>query len=248
MSYTKLLFIAFAGILCFCNKETAIQLRQEKAPEDAITTATVTIDEAQNEVLAFINSFDPITRADHSPRKIESYFSLGKHQNTKTNAENENAPFVHVFNFEDNQGYAIAAGDRRVSPIFCVTEKGCISQDSAIENPGLLIALTEIDTYYRLMTNHFIAEGDGDMPIPTHDESLPQLYPDDSLDVNNPPEYSYVYGNWEDYSITGTILPCQWEQTDPFNKNCTSSDGRPAYVGCVAIAVGQIMYHWGKRG
>lgn len=240
--------VVFTNLLCFCSKETPIQPKPERAPQDAITTAKMSIDDAQKEVLAFINSFDPITRADHNPRIIESSFSLGGHQDTKTSVENGDVPLIHVFNFENNQGYAIAAGDRRVSPILCITEEGSISQDSVIENPGLLVALTEIDTYYRLMTGLPVTDKDGAQVIPEHNLNPLQLYSVDTLDVVDPPaEYSYVYGNWEDYSETGTALPCKWNQTYPFNNNCTTSDGLPAYVGCVAIAVGQIMYHWGKN-
>jgi hypothetical protein len=43
------------------------------------------------------------------------------------------------------------------------------------------------------------------------------------------------------------LLPCTWNQDDPYNEMCpasTSGPGGHVYAGCVATAMAQIMYYW----
>ena len=251
MKHSKLLLLFAAALLFSCNKENSISFDDmEKAPIDAITSKVVSIDEAEKEVLSLLYMIDVKTRAGEPVRKIANRYSNGTAVGTRSENGEDDTPLVHIFNFEDNQGYAIVAGDRRVSPVLCLADEGNIEQDDVIANPGLLVALSEIDTYYRLLTGMPVTDAEGNtVTAEDYSQDLIQtieepILPDDPDDPDNP-VYSYVYGDWEDYSTTGTILPCRWNQTSPFNANCTTSDGRPAYVGCVAIAVGQIMYHWG---
>lgn len=231
-----------------CEKESSPLYPLEKAPDDAVTSSVLSIDDAEREVLSFIQMIDPLTRSGEPIRKIANRYSIGGFGITKADRDIEDAPFLHVFNFEDENGYAIVSGDRRVSPILCITDSGSLFENKVIDNPGLLIALTEIDTYYRLMTGLPVTDSEGNVVEASQyiqelrvDPSRPLLpYPDE-------PGHSYVYGDWEDYTTVGSVLPCKWNQTSPFNGNCTTKDGSPAYVGCVAVAVGQVMYHWKKN-
>ena len=254
MKHSKLLLLLAATLLLSCDKENSMSVNDmEKAPIDAITTMVVSIDEAEKEVLSLLNMIDVKIKSEASVRKIANRYSNGIAVGSKSDNGEVSTPLVHIFNFEDNRGYAIVAGDRRVSPVLCLADKGSIEQDDVISNPGLLIALSEIDTYYRLLTGLPVTDADGntvtadvysqylsrefDPPITDEDPDEP-VEPENSV-------YSYVYGDWEDCSTTGTILPCHWSQHWPFNANCTTPDGLQAVAGCVAIAVGQIMYHWG---
>jgi len=242
MKHLKLPLLVF--LLLSCSKENFKPLHEiEKAPADAIVTQTVSIDEAEQEVLALVNMIDCKTRAGQPVRRIVNRYSNGSIANARAGNEETDTPLVHIFNFEDNQGYAIVAGDRRVSPVLCLTDEGNLAQDDVITNPGLLVALSEIDTYYRLLTGMPVTDVDGNTV--TAEEYSQGHIPEIDIPIPDEPIVSYVYGEWEDYSTTGTIIPCHWHQYAPFNANCTTSDGRPAHVGCVAIAVGQIMYHWG---
>ena len=47
--------------------------------------------------------------------------------------------------------------------------------------------------------------------------------------------------------VKGSIINCTWKQSAPFNQECYTSGGQRALAGCVPVAVGQIMYYWGKN-
>ena len=43
------------------------------------------------------------------------------------------------------------------------------------------------------------------------------------------------------------LVTAKWNQSKPYNKDLDFGDGL-CYVGCNAVAIGQIMYYWGLRG
>lgn len=113
MKHSKLLLLFAAALLFSCNKENSISFDDmEKAPIDAITSKVVSIDEAEKEVLSLLNMIDVKTRAGEPVRKIANRYSNGTAVGTRSENGEDDTPLVHIFNFEDNQGYAIVAGDR----------------------------------------------------------------------------------------------------------------------------------------
>ena len=177
-------------------------------------------------------------------RRIESRYSSGGYNMTRSGESI--SPLVHVFNFNDNLGFAIMSGDRRVGPIICITEKGHLEPDTVIDNPGMAMYLANMDTYYRIKTGLPVLDEDGqevriEMPEYRYEEP-------DTADYNT--VITYDYGSWSVHSSNGSVLPCHWGQGTPsgdcFNANCFTSDGQRAWAGCGPIAVGQIMYYWGK--
>ena len=203
----------------------------------------VNIDEAERELKAYLDVLYPSTR-DGVQRIIESRYSSGGTSRTRS-GETE-SPEVHIFNFSDSLGYAIISGDRRVGPIICITEKGHLEPDSVIDNPGMAMYLANMDTYYRIKTG-----------LPVFDEAGHEVrleIPESRYEEPDTSDYhieiTYEYGPWGIASSVGTILPCQWGQGTPsgdcFNANCFTSNGQQAWAGCGPIAVGQIMYFWGK--
>ena len=200
-------------------------------PEGAVTGTDVSIEEAEKNLISFLSG-EPMTRSGKT-RAIASKFSLGGIV-TRADGETEEEPFVHVFNFDDNEGFAILSGDRRTSPILCVIDKGTLNEDTVVDDPGFAMMLSELDTYYRIKTG-----------LPVTD-----IYGNRGIVVDPEPDISrcdgYYYGDWETSSSAGTIIDCEWDQHEPFNEHCITEDGEQAVVGCTAIAVAQIMYYWGK--
>lgn len=202
-------------------------------PEGAVTGTDVSIEEAEKNLISFLSG-EPMTRSGKT-RAIASKFSLGGVV-TRADGETEEEPFVHVFNFDDNEGFAILSGDRRTSPILCVIDKGTLNEDTVVDDPGFAMMLSELDTYYRIKTGLPVTDIYGNRGIVV----------DPDPDISRPDEY-YVYGEWETLADTGTILECEWDQNKPFNEHCVTDYGASAAVGCGPIAVAQIMYHWGKN-
>lgn len=202
----------------------------------------VSIDEAEQVLLASLDVLFPSSRSGVQ-RTIESRYSSG---GFATRSGGTDSPLVHIFNFNDNLGFAIMSGDRRVEPIICITEKGHLEPDTVIDNPGMAMYLSNMDTYYRIKTGLPVIDSDGQevrLPIPDS-----RYATRDSAGHHT--VYTYEYGPWTVGSSIGTILPCQWGQGTPwgdcFNANCYTSTGQRAWAGCGPVAVGQIMYYWGK--
>ena len=186
----------------------------------AVHGTYVPIEEARSVLEDFLASGLPMTRGNVQ-RVIENSFSIG---GLKTKSGEGELPVIHIFNFKDSSGYAIMSGDRRIDPILCVTEKGTLSQDSEVDNPGLALALTELEDYCEMR--------------------LSMAEENDTSSVGY--EHTFEYDPWENYSTVGSVMNCHWDQYPPFNAACPIIDTVHAVVGCTATAVGQIMYDWGR--
>lgn len=198
---------------------------------------TVTIEEAEQTLLAFLSEDSAVTRSLGGREIVSRYPSGGP----STKSGDEESPLVYVFNFSDSLGFAIMSGDDRLPPILCVTEKGSLEQGATIECSGFAMMLSEIETYCRLKMGLPVYDTDGNelnLMIDTYEPDI-----DTASYVHN---YVFEYGPWQNYSTIGTVIPCEWGQDSPFNGNCITSDGYTAKVGCASVAVAQIMYYWGK--
>ena len=49
-------------------------------------------------------------------RKITDRYSIGRHSSNATKS-NDDVPYIHVFNFENEAGFAIMSADKRVTPL-----------------------------------------------------------------------------------------------------------------------------------
>ena len=153
---------------------------------------------------------------------------------------------MYVFNFDDDRGFAVASGDSRVQPVFCITSKGSLNKGDSITHPGLVMAFSRYDTYYRMSVGLPIIDKDGN-------RISPEEYGYNTkggVEPDNPylPGTIYEYSDWENYGTTGAIIDCHWDQDDPFNAECyTTLLHQQAVVGCVPIAVAIVMYYWGKK-
>ena len=234
MKRVGLLLLLLLPLCESCNKDRTTPSHTQLGDYSEVTNL-VTIDEAEKEVLSLVYSLDAESKAGGEARRIVSRYASGGEGVVKANGEIETTPLVYVFNFEDNRGYAIAAGDSRVSPVLCLTDKGNLNPDTVIDNPGLILLLSDLEAYYRSA-----ARSSSDIPTKRPVRPLDPPEEGGSLDY-------YVEGPWEYVDEVGTILPCHWDQYYPFNAFCKDTLYRPAFVGCMAIATGQIMYHWGKN-
>lgn len=243
MRYSLLILTSLLlTLLVSCGKQ--IDLDDDPFVSTQHLGTQVSIDEAELELLSALDILYPHTRS-HKQRRIVSRYSSIDLLNTRS--EEAKTPLVHVFNFNDSLGFAIISGDRRVEPIICITEKGHLDPNSVIDNPGMAMYLANMDTYYRIKTGLPVLDENGKEIKPEIPESRYQEPDTASYDT----DITYEYGPWEVASSRGTILPCQWDQGtyygNCFNANCFTSDGQYAWAGCGPIAVGQIMYFWGKN-
>ena len=231
MKHALRIFAAGAALLAVaCTKE---QSDGERIPESFPSDSHyVNVDEARAAVETMLGSMDPETRGGAS-----------------------DSPVYHVFSLGDGEGFALASGDDRTPPVFCITDSGTFEEIAETGNPGLGMTLLSYDINYR------VAVG---LPIP--DEGDGMIYPGEPgypsasaygsgggiTDVDI--DYGGGVGNnitrktypWELSGYKGTQVACNWGQGEPYHLMMPMiSANKHAYAGCGAVAVAQILYHYG---
>lgn len=200
------------------------------------------MDQAEEEVLKLVSIVDGNTKGRQS-RRIADRFSLGG-PNAKTKSEDCDDPLVYVFNFEDEQGFALASGDNRMPPVLCLTDEGTLTDTTSI-NEGALAMLSIIDTDYRMAVGLPITDYNGNtITAEQYDRPDNFLIDDEGSRGSSSPSTYSKYTSWTSNSPIGTRTSTRWGQRYPFNYYCKTSAGKEAYVGCVAVAVGQVMAYW----
>lgn len=139
------------------------------------------------------------------------------------NAQNEETSCYYVFNNGQNGGFVIVSGDTRTREVLAYSDKGTFDLDN------MQPAVAELLESY------------------AHD--IDMLGEDHSDGPSHSPMFS------PGAQTTTPILPlltCEWNQSSPFNQSCpiyTSSNGTKTrtYAGCVAVAMGQIIYFYRNR-
>ncbi len=219
-----------------CTRETS-----QSVPPFEDQSTFVSMSQAEAEVLKLLSVVDGEVKGPATKRRIVEKYSLGG-PDSVTKSDGIEDPLVYVFNFNDNQGYAIASGDNRMPPVFCLVDKGHLSDTTSLPE-GAIAMLSRIDTEYRMTVGLPITDYYGNTVTA-------EQYSEYGVNMIRPEDDETTYTLitlWHNGPIMGSLLSCRWEQTGPFNKYCKTSDGKDAYVGCVAVAVGQVMYHWGHN-
>lgn len=239
---TIILEMSVCLIILSCRKEGA---KQELIEIDQPTF--VSMDQAESEVLKLVSIVDGETKTGQSRRIVEKYSVGGPNAATTKSGEGEN-PLVYVFNFNDEKGFALASGDNRMPPVLCLTDEGNLTDTTSI-NEGALAMLSIIDTDYRMAVGLPITDNRGNtITAEQYTRPVNNLIDDEGGFGSgcNPSTYT-TYTSWTSNSPIGTRLSTRWGQRTPFNYYCKTSTGKDAYVGCVAVAVGQVMAYWKKN-
>lgn len=136
-------FLGLAIISLFvasCHKDTEIATSSEGLSNNqpAQNEYAISEEEALSNLEEFMHEFDASGTRSVGPRIVQSitpikYNSFVTRNNTSVDCEN----LLYVANFDNNQGYAILAGDSRISdPVIAVVDNGSLSDAtvySAIE-------------------------------------------------------------------------------------------------------------------
>lgn len=255
-------FIFLLSLLCFsmllsCTKQLPIgEPESDLKPVSTFVTEEMAIVEVEE----FLKHFEAQTKS--GKRTISNIYSSGGTSMTRSDSVSSNEePFVYIVNFANNEGFAIVSGDNRMSPILAIVDKGNLEQGDIIEDPGVIAMLGNIDVDYRMTVGLPVINPNGTLDYPlgmTEDGTY--VYPGSNnggntviqdgfitIGDNRPPVITYEYTGWENYTTRGNLVGCEWGQSrSPYNLYTYTADGRKAPAGCVATAVSQIMYYWGK--
>ena len=153
-----------------------------------------------------------------SPRKIALNESKVCKLDAKTRTSSDvNDTLMYVFNFEDNQGFAIISANKNTEALIAVTEKG--HYDPAVRSDN------ESFNFYMDMAKKHIAS------TPRFD---PGLIPDDPIYEIVDTTF-YLYGQLQ---ITPYVT-VKWGQQNPEGELCPNG-----ICGCVNTAIAQIMSYY----
>ena len=157
-------------------------------------------------------------------RKVKSVETL----NQSTRSASPESAF-YIVNYENNEGFALLSADKRLEPVFAISEEGSMNLSDTIYNKSLAYYIRGIESYA------------GAIPTgPNYPWTLDSLKiekPDDKITVLCQP----LLGT----ANTGSILPL-FHQRSPFNKYCFTPEGKEAPTGCAPLAAGTLMayYEW----
>ena len=188
-------------------------------PEELSTI--VSYEDALAEVNALLDYFEKDgsgLKTSNKRRNITSYYTTKSEEikvKSSSNSEEEEDYFVYVFNFEEDEGYAIISGDTRTVPVLAFAESGSLDEGVEVDNPGLMMFLANTET---VMHEFF--------------------RPMEPLDPWGGGTSSYTtYTSWVNNQVFGTQIAAQWNQWYPYNNLCPIVNGSRPPAGCVPIAV-----------
>lgn len=217
-------------IISSCSNEDTIA--EMPGYENTVQTTTkISIEEAQSDLETLIGDLyasNSRTGNNSNLKKIKSSYSLSVVPQNSRAGESETTE-IHIFNFENNEGYAIMSGDNRLPSLISITDSGTLEDDEEIDDPGVALFLEGMEN----LNND---RNQDNSHCPVFDDTDGSSNGGSSVNLYN------VYGDWKNivYNNYG-VCPVKWDQGSPYNNYCPIKNDIPTYTGCVATAVAQLM-------
>ncbi|HBX53593.1 MAG: hypothetical protein A2275_11840 [Bacteroidetes bacterium RIFOXYA12_FULL_35_11] len=137
-------------------------------------------------------------------------------------------PDFYIFNVNDNQGYVIISADDLVRPILAYS----IEQPFNLEKTPAPVTMM-LEGYGRV-----IQEAKSGKAV--SDDEIRSVW--GRFDYNSPQKATK-----ETTALVSPLLLTKWDQGSPFNIACpvdAAGDGGHVYVGCVAVAMAQVVKYY----
>ena len=178
----------------------------------------IPIDEAlANAEIMFARIGVKSTRASGRIKSIERF-------KTSTRSDISSTHGLYIVNYENECGFALLAADRRLSPVYALSEEGSLSLADTINNPGL--------NWY---INGVLPSLMNDIVAPIDTTALP-IFP-----IEKP--WSY-YEKYSDPLLKGFMA--KFHQYGPYYNYIQEIDNNHCPVGCLPLAIGTVVgyYEW----
>lgn len=217
----SLLFLTLGIVLFFSCTDDDSQV--ENVQSSNVSSFVVSPDSAiaiSNQAIRAISENNE-TRSSQSERQVSSVklVNLASNVVTRSQSGKEISSALYFINYKDNKGFAIVSRDKRLRPLYAVSDTGNIAISDTVANKNLAVFFQGVEN-----------------DIACQSERTPQL---DSIggkvSVTLPQVRPMI---WK--------APRLWGQGAPYNTYCFTKDGKQAQVGCIAVACGIIMtyYSW----
>lgn len=150
--------------------------------------------------------------------------------NRSTRSDSPESAF-YIVNYEDNSGFALLSADKRLEPVFGISEEGQLSLSDTISNKPLAWYIRKIEKVADEVVSSVNAPVTEGM-----DTVITPKEPDLVVVISWP----LIDSRWNK-----SIL-AKFHQRSPYNKYCFTADGKQALVGCGPLAAGTVMgfYEW----
>lgn len=182
-------------LMLSCHKEAEVSPSADPSPQEM--TNVVSYDEALAEVKSILGVLDVPTRGKTTQRTIASSYTLGGSSTWTRTSEGADSmatePLVYVFNFENEEGFALISGDRRTTPVLAITESGSLNPDEPVDNPGLALFLSLAEDYM----------------VSTMAATLPEKFKKPDPEEPGDPVYEYRSGPWTIAALFGTPIAAE---------------------------------------
>lgn len=219
-----------------CSKENVFVSQQD--------TFTIPKEEALANLRSLMSELDNDTKASAHEMAIAEFSVVSTNDlsiPTRSNGAIVTDSLLYIVNFENDEGFAVMAADRRIkSDILAVAERGHLSPSllSLAANPGQFISdstLAQTDSLFipSLIVSYLNNSGpdDGD-----HDGTNP------GDDGGNGGGGS---SGWSTYATVSPMIHNLWNQEYPFNtRTPLDNNGYNKPAGCVPVALGTIITYW----
>lgn len=115
------------------------------------------IEDAQKDLMDILGVVDGNNSRTSTTRSIDNVYTRNFSDNS---SRSDNGLDVYVFNFSDDQGFAMMSTDIRIPSLIALANKGSLNENDTVDNPGLKIFLEGATSI------------SGDLPIPDTFENL----------------------------------------------------------------------------
>lgn len=192
----KVFLLIFAVVLFACSNQNVNELDSQLSEKHQQSNIR-SFEEALQIAQASIVMVDGQTKTrTTSPRKIALSESKVYKLDTRTRSSSEmNDTLMYVFNFEDNQGFAVISANKNAEALLAVTEKGYYDPDIPSEVEGFNYYIEKAKEYLRSWPLIPID------PDSTYRDSI-VIAPDYSLEVG-----PYVSVTWGQIYPEGELCP-----------------------------------------
>ncbi len=152
--------------------------------------------------------------------------------NVQTRSGGDPACF-HIFNFENDGGFAMVSADDRTTDIYAYSDHGHLNTaDNVLKNSGVSVFMEGAVAYYNHEIDTFgLRDSLIQNPIDGPIIDLDQYTTIDTIDFHR-------------IACVAPMLTTNWGQRSPYNMFCPIIDNSDTPTGCAPIAMAQIMaYH-----
>jgi hypothetical protein len=221
--------LALAALVACTNNdfsEATVNTKPEKPQYDPNRRGyNEALEIAQNSI-NMLNSNDPTTRAVEPVRTINLKNGVKAYRQPVTRSNgtaSTNDTLLYVFNFNDDQGFAVVSASRQTDGLIAVTESGYYDPNVPTGNPGF-------DTYMQ-MAKTYVAYKDKTSLEKEKVGSSIRLGPDQPMFM---PQYDTVF-----YQKVDRKINVKWGQNGRTGQYCPNGT-----AGCSITAAAQIMSYY----